>query len=198
MSPHESVEKMAEHIRLDLSDPELRLIVEIINKTGDYAPRDEIINRFQGNELTPAVLTFFLPQIWIMKQDECTVPNDVWHSMFHHCFFTNDRKVTNKPRRTVRAYRGATAENRDGLAWSLDADQARYFARSRQAPGSRAQVWATNIPSSRVYAHFMDGWEQEITADVRGLTIVPLENESSLPRVFTWPWNRSKRRLEFY
>jgi len=196
VSSRETVEKIAQHLCLDLSDREIRLVLEIVNRTGDYAPRDEIINLFQGDELPPAVLTFFLPQIWNLKQDGCTVPNDVWHSMFQQCLFTTDRKVARKPRRIVRAYRGATAENRDGLAWSLDVEQARDFARSRQAPGSRAQVWATNIPPNRVYAHFMEGWEQEITADVRGLTIVPIEKESSLPQVFTWPWNLSKRLLK--
>ena len=102
--------------------------------------------------------------------------------MFEHAQYTEDMVVRERPRRTFRAYRGATSENREGLSWSLDVEQAKYFARFRQAPGVQAHVWVTNIPPERMFARFLDGYEKEITADVRGLDIRPLEQEHHLPR----------------
>lgn len=107
--------------------------------------------------------------------------------MFEHAEYTENMVVAPRPTRTVRAYRGATEANREGLSWSLDPEQARYFARDRQAPGvTTARVWVTNIPAERMFARYTDGWEQEVTADVRGLAIHPLEEEHLLPHPRAW------------
>lgn len=186
----EYVAALANRRCLYLSVHELAEITSMVVKTGSFAPESETVARFEAGALTPGMLTFFVPWLWRDRQDASPVPNDVWRAMFEHIAYTEDMVVRDRPRRTFRAYRGATAENRDGLSWSLDVEQARYFARSRQAPGARAQIWVTNIPSDRVFARFIDGWENEVTADVRGLDIRPLEDERLLPRPRTWPWRR--------
>lgn len=181
---------MADHARLQLTESEISHVEEIVAETGDWAPRDEVIRRFQDGILTPGILTFFVPWIWQLKNDECAVSNDVWHGMFGEAHFTVDRVVSKRPRQTIRAYRGATFENRHGLSWSLDKYQAEYFARSRQAPGAVARIWVANIPASKIYAHYLDGWEKEVTADVRGLDIYPVEDAGNLPRIRSWQWWR--------
>lgn len=138
------------------------------------------------------MLTVFLPWMWRYREGNSTVPTDVWRAMFEHAEYTEDMVVRSRPTKTMRAYRGATEANREGLSWSLDVEQAKYFARDRQAPGvTTARVWVTNIPAERMFARYADGWEQEVTADVRGLDVHPLEEEHLLPRPRSWwPWRR--------
>jgi hypothetical protein len=72
--------------------------------------------------------------------------------------------------------------NREGLSWSLDLEQARYFARDRQAPGDHTgTVWVARVPSDRIYARFMEGCEKELTADVRGLDVRSLDEWRAYP-----------------
>lgn len=175
---------------LRLSQRELAGVAAIINKTGDLAPESEVVREFLDGGLTTGMLTFFLPWMWRYRQGDSPVPTDVWRAMFEHAEYTEDMVVKSRPTKSVRAYRGATEANREGLAWSLDVEQARYFARERQAPGvTMARVWLTDIPTERVLARYMDGWEQEVTADVRSLTIHPLEEAHLVAkRRSWWPW----------
>lgn len=189
-STAENVADMARHMRLNLSERELAMIVATVKETGSFAPEAATVAQFQAGVLTRGMLTFYLPWLWRYREDESHVPADMWRAMFEHAEYTEDMVVRERTRRTFRAYRGATSENRDGLSWSLDVEQAKYFARSRQAPGAQASVWVTNIPPDRIFAQFIDGPEKEITADVHGLDIRPLEDERLLPRPRNWPWWR--------
>jgi len=186
----EYVAAIANRRCLHLSARELAEITAMVMETGSFAPESETVARFKAGALTRGMLTFFVPWLWRDRPDTSPVPNEVWRGMFEQVEYTEDMVVRDRPRRTVRAYRGATAENSDGLAWSLDVEQAKYFARSRQAPGAHAQVWVANIPPQRIFARFIDGWENEVTADARGLDIRPLEDEHLLPRPRNWPWRR--------
>jgi hypothetical protein len=181
---------MANQFQVQLTESEIEQVEEIVAKTGSWAPQDEVIRRFQDGLLTPGLLTFFVPWLWRYKADDCTVSNDVWHGMFGEAHFTDNCVGSKRPRRTVRAYRGATFENRHGLSWSLDKGQAEYFARSRQAPGAKARVWVANIPASRFYAQYLNELEKEVTADVRGLDVYPVEDAANLPRLHSWQWWR--------
>lgn len=182
-----SVADIASHARLNLSESELATVSSVVLSTGNYAPEAEVVALFQEGKLSRGSLTFFLPWLWRYRADSSPVPSHVWRAMFDHAEYTEDCVVRARPRRTFLAYRGATAENREGLSWSLDADQAKYFARARQAPDALARVWVTNIPPSRLFARF-SGIEKEITADVRGLDIRPIEHERALPRPHSRPW----------
>lgn len=178
---------MAARACLDLSAQELADVAAIVDKTGNFAPEPEIVARFKAGTLTPGALTFFVPRLWRDRLGDSPVPTDVWRAMFQHAGYTEDMVVSPRPKRTVRAYRGATEANREGISWSLDVGQAKYFARDRQAPGvTTARVWVTNIPPERMLARYMDGWELEVTADVRGLAIRPLEEEHLLPHPRAW------------
>lgn len=187
-STAENVADMASHMRLSLSSQELASITATVERTGSFAPESEAVAQFQAGALSSGVLTFYLPWLWRYRPDQSKVSTDLWRAMFEHAKYTEDMVVRERPRRTVRAYRGATVENREGLSWSLDIEQARYFARSRQAPGAQAQVWVTNIPPERMFARYLNGLEKEITADVRGLEIRPVEEERLLRRPRPWPW----------
>lgn len=173
---------MIEYMGLELSDQELQKVVGIVRRTRSIAPDEEIVSEFVRGQLTPGVLTFFLPRMWRNRPGDSPIPTEVWREMFQYALYTEDMRVHTRPRRSARAYRGATFNNREGLSWSLDVGQAQYFARSRQAPGeTAARVWVTDIPANRMFARYMDGYEKEITADARGLNIYPLEDEKLLP-----------------
>lgn len=174
---------MAARACLNLSARELADVAAIVDKTGNFAPESEVVARFNEGTLTPGVLTFFVPRLWRDRLGDSPVPTDVWRAMFEHAEYTENMVVASRPTKTVRAYRGATEANREGLSWSLDVEQAKYFARDRRAPGvTTARVWVTNIPPERMLARYTDGWEQEVTADVRGLAVRPLEEEHLLPK----------------
>ncbi|MFC5273798.1 hypothetical protein [Brachybacterium sacelli] len=142
---------------------------------------------FNRGQLSQASLTYFLPRLWVGREGNSRVPVETWKAMFEVVEYTEDGIVQPRPRRTVRAYRGATEANRAGLSWSLDLRQAEYFARERQAPKDKTgRVWVTNIPASRVFARVMEGWEKELVADVRGLDVLPIEQEAQLPTPRWW------------
>jgi hypothetical protein len=186
MVAESDVRAMAARARLRLSDDEVAGVIRLINETGSLAPESAVAERFASGALTPGMLTFFLPRMWQYRDGYSATPLEVWRAMFERVQYTQDRIVQRRPHGTRLAYRGATEANREGLSWSLDVEQARYFARYRQAPRDlSARVWVTRIPSDRVFARFMEGWEKELTADVRGLHIVPLEEWPSA-RVPLW------------
>lgn len=162
-------------------------ITSIISRTGNLAPEAELVRLFSCGQLSQASVTYFLPRLWVGREGNSRVPAETWRRMFGVVAYTEDGIVQPRPRRTVRAYRGAIEANREGLAWSLDLHQAEYFARHRQAPGvSTGRVWVTNIPASRVLARVMEGWEKELVADVRGLEVLPIEQEARLPTPRWW------------
>lgn len=195
MATVETVAAMAKRQRLGLTDAELAAVLAIVESTGNFAPADEVVLQFTSGALSRDALTFFLPHIWRYRPDDSPIPADVWRAMFQQARYTEDGIVKSRPRGVSRAYRGATEENREGLSWSLDVGQARYFARSRQAPRvTSARVWVANIPADREFARFMDGWEKEITADVRGLEIFPIEEVHRLPKL---PWWRRLNHTDY-
>lgn len=179
MATVDIVQSMAQRSNLLLGPEEVANAVRIIDSTGSLAPSDHVAQLFLGGKLTPAELTFFLPRMWRNRPAESATPDEVWRQMFDYALYTEDMAVARRRRKSCRAYRGATAENREGLSWSTDLGQARYFAASRQAPGIVGQVWVVNIPGDRMRAKFGEGWEKEIVADVRGLNIVPWKGRRS-------------------
>lgn len=188
MVAENDVRAMAARAHLVLSDDEFAGIVRLVNETGDLAPESAVAERFSSGSLTPGMLTFFLPRMWRYRLGDSPVPIEVWRGMFEFAEYTEDMVVDKRRRGTQVAYRGATEANREGLSWSLDLDQARYFARGRQAPGDlSATVWVARIPSDRVYARYPDGIEKELVADVRGLDVYSLDEwrSHSAP-----PWRR--------
>lgn len=177
---------MAARRQLTLTNAEVAGVLALMKRTGNFRPEAEVVESFQVGELTSGMVTFFLPSMWLNRRDESPVPAEVWRAMFECAAYTEDTIVRRRSRRSSLAYRGATEANREGLSWSLDVQQARDFARSRQAPGIAGSIWVTRIPGDRVFARFIEGWEKELTADVRGLEIYPLEDASRLVR----PWWR--------
>lgn len=176
MAAASDVRAMAARSQLVLSDDELAGIVRLVNDIGNFAPEQVVVERFRSGSLTPGMLTFFLPRMWRYRLDDSPVPVEVWRAMFEFADYTEDMVIRRRRRGARLAFRGATEANREGLSWSLDVEQARYFARYRQAPGDRsATVWVARIPSNRVYARYMDGMEKELVADVRGLAVRSLE-----------------------
>lgn len=191
MVAESDVRGMAARAHLVLSDDELAGIVRLVNETGDLAPEAAVVERFKSESLTPGMLTFFLPRMWRYRLGDSPVPIEVWRAMFEHAEYTEDMVIHRRRRGTRSAFRGATEANREGLSWSLDVDQARYFARNRQAPGDRsATVWVACIPSDRVYARYMDGFEKELVADVRGLHVRSFDEWRSDE---VRPWRRLSR-----
>lgn len=173
--------------RIVYSDLDIDEIAGIISRTDNLAPVSELVRLFSRGEVSRAALTFFLPRAWVGREANSRVPVETWRAMFGHIAYTEDGIVKSRPRRTVRAYRGATEANREGLSWSLDLRQAEYFARARQAPRDRTgRVWVANIPADRVFARVLEGMEKEIVADVRGLRILPVEQEAQLPTLRWW------------
>lgn len=129
---------------------------------------------FEQEGLSSAVLTYLVPPLWRFRDDRCEVPVGSWRALFEGCVYTHDFEVAQRPLRwrPYTLYRGATVENRYGLSWTGDVDQARYFARSRQAPGVRGSVWQCRVPANRVLARVSAmSWEDEYVCDVRNCTV---------------------------
>ncbi|MBF4608935.1 hypothetical protein [Curtobacterium sp. VKM Ac-1393] len=195
MVAESDVRAMAERAQLTLSDDEFAGIVRLVNETGNLAPEPAVVERFESGALTPGMLTFFLPRMWRYRLGDSPVPGEVWRAMFEFAEYTEDMVVQRRRRGTWVAFRGATQANREGLSWSLEVEQARYFARDRQAPGDRsASVWVARIPSDRVYARYMGGIEKELVADVRGLDVRSLE-ECRSDRLSLWRRVRGMARV---
>lgn len=173
--------------RIVHTDMDIDEIEGIIKRTGNLAPISELVRLFSRGEISRAALTLFLPRAWVGREANSQVPVETWRAMFEHIAYTEDGVVLPRPRQTVRAYRGATEANREGLSWSLDPRQAEYFARERQAPRDRTgRVWVVNIPADRVFARVLEGMEKEIVADVRDLDILPVDLEAQLPTLRWW------------
>ncbi|MCY1692825.1 hypothetical protein [Curtobacterium sp. SL109] len=151
MVAENDVRAMAARAQLVLSDDEVAGIVRLVNETGNLVPESAVVERFNSGSLTPGMLTFFLPRMWRYRLGDSPVPVEVWRAMFEFAEYTEDMVIQRRRRETRVAYRGSTEANREGLSWSLDLEQAWYFARFRQAPGDfSATVWVARIPSDRV------------------------------------------------
>lgn len=181
------VEESVIRNRIVHTDMDIEEIEGIIKRTGNLAPISELVRLFSRGEISRAALTLFLPRAWVGREANSQVPVETWRAMFEHIAYTEDGVVLPRPRRTVRAYRGATEANREGLSWSLDPRQAEYFARARQAPRvTTGRVWVANIPADRVFARVLESMEKEIVVDVRDLDILPVELEAQLPTPRWW------------
>lgn len=136
-----------------------------------------LAGRLVNSTVSTAVLTYMVPPLWRFRDDRCAVPTESWRELFAACAYTHDFAVARRPRRwrPYTLYRGATAENRHGLSWTGDIEQARYFARHRQAPGADARVWRCRVPADRVLARIVAmSWEDEYVADVRGFDVTEI------------------------
>ena len=184
----DTVQEMAAGANIVFTPDETAQVTAIVAGIGSFAPEAEVVALFQQGALSPNMLAFFLPWMWVSRPDGSPVPTETWWAMFQATPYTEEKRVTRSRGWSVRAYRGAIKANRYGLSWSLDVGQARYFAAYRQAPRVHdARVWVTNIPAEWIFARFVQGWEKEVTADVRGLAVYPVEEERRLPR---FPWLR--------
>lgn len=161
-----------------LTERDLEVAMEVNSHNAD-ATTDPIATKLyealKRGDVSRELMTALLPSLWRYRQDKNTLPIDAWRTMFKHAYFTSAYRKTRRPRfRTITIYRGATEANREGISWSLDRGQARYFAQSRQDPNSRepTYVWTCQLPPGRQLANIGNmSFEAEIVADVRGLNI---------------------------
>jgi hypothetical protein len=173
---HELVTESARRQGISLNARQAALVAEI--GWSGRLPEDkhaELLDRFEAGELDQDVLTALGPNLWRNRPDGSGHDYTRWRELLRACRYTRDFHVARRPRGRTLAFRGATEANREGISWSLDISQADYFARSRQDPhGPRATIWACWIPAARELARIGEhGWEKEIVADVRGLSIAP-------------------------
>ena len=164
---------VAERRGLHLSDHEIEVAAELGHHDFKHRPY-ELLALHHAGQLTGDLPTYLIPETWRYRLDTCTIPIDDWRDLFATTRYTRDFALTHTPRWPLRLYRGSTAANREGISWTTRLDQAIYFARFRQAPGTRTQIWTTTAPPSRLYA-FLGGFEQEHVLDARGLPIRHLD-----------------------
>lgn len=170
---------------VNLSNEQAQAVSEV-SRMWPLNDRDlELARRFDAGELDQDQLTYLVPEAWRNRPDRSAVPAAKWRELFAASRFTHDFHIARRPRRAVVAFRGATEDNRDGLAWSHSIHQARYFARTRQDPhGPPASIWVCRIPTDRWFARYVEqSYENEITADVTGLRIEPADPLSPSMRV---------------
>lgn len=161
-------------------------VVDALSQMWPLNERDlELARRLDAGELDQDQLTCLVPEAWRYRPDRSAVPAAKWRALFAASRFTHDFHVARRPRRAVVAFRGATEDNRDGLAWSYSIHQARYFAKRRQDPhGLPASIWVCRIPTDRWFARYVEqSYENEITADVTGLRIESADHLSPSLRV---------------
>lgn len=159
---------------ISLSADDLGVIDSIYAGVPTTPLAESLVAHFDRGGVSSAVLTYMVPHLWGFRPDRCEVPMESWRSLFAGCHYTHDFEVTRRPLRWWgrTLYRGATSDNRFGLSWTGDIEQARYFARSRQAPGVWGSVWQCRVPASRVLARLSSrSWEDEYVSDVRGCAV---------------------------
>jgi hypothetical protein len=110
-----------------------------------------------------------LPDAWTEPEfPEDYIGADEWVDWFRRAGFIGDADVP-APTEPMQLYRGAIWENRRGMSWTYDVDQARWFARrfGRFASSHRfveAHVFACTIEPGGVLARFVDR-EAEVVVD---------------------------------
>ena len=74
---------------------------------------------------------------------------------------------------TLTVYRGSLTSTKRGMSWTTDKARAAWFAArgDMMGKGRTMHLWAVDLPSDRVEAHFGNRGEDEIVANVRGLRI---------------------------
>lgn len=76
-----------------------------------------------------------------------------------------ERKYLDALPETVTIYRGVCSKKyRDGLSWTLDIDQAGWFARRFSYDGETPAVYKCNVPKSAILAYW-DNSEKEVILD---------------------------------
>lgn len=187
---------IAQAKQIELSMEQAEIASDLSNFAGAKY-ESELARLFFDGRLDRTLLTYLVPRAWRFRQDRSPVPVETWRAMFEACSYTKDFVPTRRPRTGVTAFRGATPANRDGLAWTLDIRQARYFAWNRQDPhGPPAQVWVCRIPADRMLGRIVqESFENEVIADARGLPVRDAEPLSpylrTLIRARAWVAPRS-------
>jgi hypothetical protein len=151
-----------------LTDQEIRVACHLYSNDYEGLPH-QLWQLHEEGALTGDLPSFLIPEVWRLKLDNCAVPVEAWRALFATTRFTSGFAAAERPRRSVRLYRGATPANREGLSWTLNVDIASYFLHHRQALGSQAALWSSSVPPERLLA-FIDH-EEEYVADVRGLDV---------------------------
>lgn len=135
---------------------------------------------------------------WQRKPDNQTVDYTLWRTMFRLIGFTVEGKPARRPRRSVLLFRGARATAAAGLSWTRDLEQASYFARYRQEPGSEAFVWVAVVEPERMLAipTIGRGTEAEVVVDATDMPVIRL-NAAAVERLMAdhgGQFTRQRRR----
>ena len=167
---------------LHLSDQEADVVAAFL-RDHDYAGRPRELVRLHGTgQLTGDLPTYLVAETWRYRLDDCDVPLSAWRELFLTARYTKDLAVAGRPRWPLRLYRGATYPNRLGRSWTTELDQAFYFARFRQAPGTTATIWTVTAPPDRLFA-YLGGFEHEHVVDVHELPIRPVDPTARRTRI---------------
>lgn len=164
---------------LELSGRDLDLCIHMEVTVPDPHEREyELARVFKEQNPSRAFMTYWVPECWRFRRDTSSLELELWREMFQACAYTHDFEVDRRPRRSLTVFRGAVERNKYGLSWTLDIEQARYFATSRQDPFSteKAQIWVCTVPPERTFARIDKvSMENELVADVRDLDVRPAE-----------------------
>lgn len=102
----DTVQKLAAGANIVFTPDEAARVTAIVAGTGSRAPEAEVVALFQQGALSPNMLAFFLPWMWMSRPDDSPVPTETWRAMFQATPYTEDKRVTHSRGRSVRAYRG--------------------------------------------------------------------------------------------
>lgn len=164
---------------VELSKRDLDLCMQLEERIPDPHEREyELARIFKEQSPSQEFMSYWIPECWRYRRDTSSLDLDIWREMFRACAYTHDFKVSRLPRRPLTVFRGATESNKYGISWTLDIEQARYFATSRQDPFSteKAQIWVCTVPPERMFARIEKmSMENELVADVKDLDVRPAE-----------------------
>lgn len=142
----------------------------------------------EGTISRPAAAYMAVKQ-WLNKPDHVSVDYRLWASMFRDAGFTESQCRAAAPTKPALLFRGATPERVRGLAWTVDLEQARYFATQRQLDPAAASVWMAWVPPELMLAkyghpqHRGDWGESEVVVDAEHLTGIVELSDSRVERL---------------
>jgi hypothetical protein len=159
----------------NLTEEQKRLVTDMWGLRHEDMPARLAELHSQGL-VTPLMATSVVARVWRGRTGINRVPDTTWRSLFELADYTDDLVPARRPRRALRLYRGATAENRLGFSWTTDIETARHFVQYRQAPGAAAFVWEAAVEPERIFCHLTD--EGEYVVDTNGLSVTLVEDRT--------------------
>lgn len=126
----------------------------------------------QRGRLSPAIASRCVARAWDVCGGPMSVlPRDRWVALFESSGYTHEFAPAERPRETLRLYRGSDAAGAEGMCWSTNPDVARWLAVTHDV----GWVWVADVEPWRLLAFMAETYEDQFVVDTRGLEATVFE-----------------------